>query len=252
MSTAFTLKDWLNNVLNLLGMVSQMEDSKLSYFARDLPIFHFFLFPELAAFKLFFWFKTYLNDPDIDGIDLDLENLPEKVAELIPLSTKIWEAYARTPSEEIWTRETVNIHLKQVLYYHEIGIFKDPSQVVLVLEQYQQVIDIIQKEARVGMKMIDPLGDSNNSAPFDLYYNEVSMGDNSIVFVMGDKKMAFITSSVKIFMNNANPQFCDHMEDYHTNFKRKSTLISNTSEKERVKLFSDIRASIDQHLDQVK
>ena len=248
----FTLKDWLSNVLNLLGMVSQMENSQLSYFARDLPIFHFFLFPELAAFKLFFWYKTYLNVEEIEGIDLDLDNLPDMVAELIPITERIWQAYASTPSEEIWTRETVNIHLKQVLYYYEAGIFKNSSQVLLILEQYQNVIDIIQREARQGTKFINPHQDAIAGKSFNLYYNEVSMGDNSILFKMGDKKMAFITSSIKIFMNNANPVFCDQMDSYHSNFKRKSTLLSKTSEKERLKLFSDIRATIEEYISKVK
>lgn len=44
-SNGFTFRDWLNNVHSLLGMVSQM-DGVISYFARDLPIFHHFLFPE--------------------------------------------------------------------------------------------------------------------------------------------------------------------------------------------------------------
>ena len=101
----FSFKDWLKNVLNLLGMIGQMESSKLSYFARDLPIFHLFLFPELAAFKIFFWFKTYLNDEEIDGNTMDLDQLPEKVQELIPMTSNIWKAYARVPSEEIWTIE---------------------------------------------------------------------------------------------------------------------------------------------------
>ena len=248
----YTFKDWLRNILNLLGMISQMEDGILSYFARDLPIFHHFLFPELSAFKLFFWFKTYLNDDEIDGLTMDLDHLPAKVEELIPITGKIWEAYARTPSEEIWTSETVNILLKQILYYYEAGILKSRSQALTVLEQYQQVIDIIQNEARRGTKFINPEVGSSSDEIFNLYYNEVSMGDNSILFRMGEKKMAFITSSIKIFMNNADPLFCDQMEQYHNNFKRKSTLLSKTSEKDRLKLFSDIKSTINHYKDKIK
>jgi transcriptional regulator with XRE-family HTH domain len=248
----FTFKDWLCNVLNLLGMVSQMENGILSYFARDLPIFHHFLFPELGAFKLYFWFKTYLNDDEIDGLTMDLDHLPPKVEELMPITKSIWEAYARTASEEIWTSETVNILLKQILYYYEAGILKSRAQALKVLEQYQQVIEIIQNEASLGVKSINPGVSSSSGATFNLYYNEVSMGDNSILFSMGEKKMAFITSSIKIFMNTADPVFCDQMERYHNNFKRKSTLLSKTSEKERLRLFADIKSTIDQYRTKIR
>ena len=248
----FEFKDWLHNVLNLLRMVGQMEDSKLSYFARDLPIFHHFMFPELAAFKIFFWFKTYLSDEEINGMPMDLDQLPSKVEELVPVTKNIWESYARVASDEIWTIETVNILLKQILYYYEAGIIKDRAQALLILDQYQQVIKIIQTEAGRGAKIIDPLGGSNSGEVFNLYFNEVSMGDNSILFSMADKKMAFVTSSIKIFMNNVDPIFCEQMEQYHTNFKRKSTLLSKTSEKDRLKLFSDIMITIDQYRKKIK
>ena len=122
----------------------------------------------------------------------------------------------------------------------------------MILDQYQQVMDIIQNEARLGAKIIDPHGNSTPGESFDLYYNEVSMGDNSILFKMKDKKMAFITSSIKIFMNNVDPVFCDQMDQYHKNFKRKSTLLSKTSEKERLKLFSDINATIAEYRGKIK
>jgi transcriptional regulator with XRE-family HTH domain len=136
-SNGFTFSDWLNHILSLLGMVSQMG-GVLSYFARDLPIFHHFLFPELAAFKVFFWYKTYLNDEEIDQMNLDFDNLPDKVAELIPVTERIREAYAKTSSDEIWTRETINILLNQILYYYETGIFKTASQARLTLDQFER------------------------------------------------------------------------------------------------------------------
>jgi len=45
-------------------------------------------------------------------------------------------------------------------------------------------------------------------------------------------------------MTTSNESFCNEMEIYHNNFKRKSTLLSNTSEKQRLKLFSKIKEII--------
>ncbi len=84
----------------------------------------------------------------------------------------------------------------------------------------------------------------NQGEVFNLYYNEVSLGDNSLLFKLGDEKMCVLTASIKILMTTANKSFCNEMENYHNNFKRKSTLLSNTSEKQRLKFFSRIKEII--------
>ena len=228
-------------------MISQMEEKIISYSARDLPIFHYFMYPELAAFKIFFWRMTYLNEKSLVDFQFDLENLPEEVEELLTTAEQIWKSYARIPSEELWSIETINIPLKQILYYHETGIFNEPSQALKLLEKYEELMSVIQSEAQQGRKFLTPGNESETGEIFNLYYNEVSLGDNSILFKMGDKKMSFLTASIKIFMSTANESFCTEMELYHDNFKRKSTLLSSTSEKERLKLFKRIKKIINKY-----
>ncbi len=74
----FSFKDYLISILERLRMISQMDDKVISYSARDLPIFHNFMFPELAAFKIFFWRKTYLNEPQLVDARFDLDTLPDR------------------------------------------------------------------------------------------------------------------------------------------------------------------------------
>lgn len=240
----FSFKDYLISILERLRMISQMDDKVISYSARDLPIFHNFMFPELAAFKIFFWRKTYLNEPQLVDTRFDLDTLPTRVEELLPTSQEIWKSYAQIPSEEMWSIETIIIPLKQILYYHETGIIDKSSQALLLIEKYEELLYTIQKEAQLGRKFVSPTNDSESGEVFNLYYNEVSLGDNSILFKMGNKKMSFLTASIKILMTTSNESFCNEMEIYHNNFKRKSTLLSNTSEKQRLKLFSKIKEII--------
>lgn len=251
-SNDFSFDDYLKSHLEKLGMISQMEDKIISYSARDLPIFHYFMYPELAAFKIFFWRMTYLNEKNLRDIHFDLENLPEEVEALLPTAAQIWKLYARIPSEELWSIETINIPLRQIRYYHETGIFSKPSQAIKLLDKYKELLSVIQNEAQLGRKFVTPENDSGTGEIFNLYYNEVSLGDNSILFKMGDKKMSFLTASIKIFMSTVNESFCNEMELYHDNFKRKSTLLSSSSEKERLKLFSRIKKIIKKYKKQVQ
>ena len=56
--------------------------------------------------------------------------------------------------------------------------------------------------------------------------------------------MSFLTASIKILMTTTDESFCNEVEQYHQNFKTKSTLLSNSSEKERLKLFARINETI--------
>lgn len=243
-SNDFSFSDYLNSILEKLEMITKMDDKIISYSARDLPIFHYFMLPQLAAFKMFFWRKTYLSEQHLADAQFDLENLPKVVEDLLPTSEQIWKSYAAIPSEELWSIETINIPLKQILYYHEAGIFNNSSHALLLIEKYDELLSIIQKEAQLGRKFIEFDNGSPSGEIFNLYYNEVSLGDNSILFKMGNKKISFLHTSIKISMTTANESFCDEMELYHNNFKKKSTLLSNTSEKQRLKLFRRIKEII--------
>jgi len=243
-SNDFSFNDYLNSILGWLRMIRQMENKIISYSARDLPIFHYFMFPELAAFKIFFWRKTYLDEHHFADVRFDLDSLPTEVEELLPTSQEIWTSYAQIPSEEMWSIETIVIPLKQILYYHETGIINKSSKALLLIEKYEELLSIIQQEAQLGRKFVSQANDSDSGELFNLYYNEVSLGDNSILFKMGEKKMSFLNASIKIMMTTANESFCNEMEIYHNNFKKKSTLLSNTSEKQRLKLFSSIKEII--------
>lgn len=73
---------------------------------------------------------------------------------------------------------------------------------------------------------------------FALYHNEVLIGDNSVLFKIADRRMAFITANQFSILTTTQESFCRLTEDYINNMINKSTLISTTAEKERTKFFN--------------
>ena len=41
--------------------IAKAKEQRIIYAAIDIPIFHYFKFPELAAFKMFYWMKEVMN-----------------------------------------------------------------------------------------------------------------------------------------------------------------------------------------------
>src|SRR6185436_2362531 len=51
----FDLDGYLDYLLLNLKEIGKAKEKMFFYEAKDLPLFYFFQYPELAAFKLFFW-----------------------------------------------------------------------------------------------------------------------------------------------------------------------------------------------------
>ena len=236
----FTISKYLSSILDNLSFLSQLEDNKIIYSARDIPIFHYFSIPEIGKFKIFCWLKSYLDDPELKNLKFDLENLPEIVEKSSDTGSKLWKKYIKLPSIEIWTSETIIVTLKQLNYYLDAGLFASPSLAKDLIDKYIRLLLHIQKEAEMGRKFVMDSKAYQEGSSYDLYYNEVAQGDNSVLFKMGDKKIAFITYSSLNYLSTSNEKFCNTLDYYFQNLIKTSLLLSRTSEKERNKFFNNL------------
>lgn len=236
----FTISDYLTSILENLSFLAQLENNKITYSARDIPIFHYFAIPEIGSFKLFCWLKSYLNDPLLHGKGFDLHNLPPIVEEASEIGKKVWRKYVKLPSIEIWTSETIIVTLKQLSYYIDAGLFADPSLGKHLLEKYISLLKHIQKQAEFGKKFNLEDTSFNHGATYDLYYNEVAQGENTVLFSMKEKQVAFITYCTLNFLSTSNDKICHSIDSYFQNLLKTSLLLSRTSEKERNKFFNNL------------
>lgn len=230
---------YLESILDNMELSNVSENTELIYAAKDMPIFHEFCFSELASFKIFFWLKTILQDPNYKDKSFDFNAVPEK---LITLGKRIWEKYMVLPSLELWNEGTINVTLKQMEYYFESGIM-DKAQTLKLCDVYTKLVEHIQSEAEAGRKFND-VNDGGSKNNFKIYYNEVSIPNNTLLLVMGDIKIAYVECNMLDILTTTNKYFCDQSQKYLNNIIRKSSLISVVSEKERIKLFRIMKSRI--------
>ena len=62
----FNIKDWLLRIQEDIKRIHSAKEKEIIYAAKDPPIFHYFHFPEIAAFKFFFWEKTIYDFPEYE------------------------------------------------------------------------------------------------------------------------------------------------------------------------------------------
>jgi hypothetical protein len=213
----FTFENWLKSIL-----------TNLETFAKDIPVFYYFNSPLLGPFKMFFWMSSVLKDESFRSVKFSPELVP---AGLITVGNKIYRLYSETPRIEIWSEETLSVTLRQIEFYHECGFFAEPAYAVRLCDEYLSLVREIRSWATVGYK-------GKPEFKFNLYKNDLLIGDNTIFFRMGDKRVTFIPFNTMNILTTADDSFCKKTEDYLINLTSKSILISTSGEKDRNKFFN--------------
>lgn len=237
-----SFEEYFDSILANLKLISGFEQKELIYIAKDLPLFKYFDYRNIAAFKLFFWRKTILNNPDLQKSKFDPSLIPNSVFET---GKKIIGSYIKIPSSEVWNKETINSTLNQIEFYFDNGFLDDKDLLKLVFSELKEMVLQVREDAANGYKTSLTYPSTEDNSNFKLYYNEVTLGDNTIFFDMGDRKISFVTHNVLNLLTTTNPEFCNETHRMLLNIIKKSNLISVASEKQRNNFFNIIIQKIE-------
>ena len=236
-----SIEKWFTSIIESLGMIVgyPAKEKVLIYDAKDLPIFHFFQFPKLAVFKIYFWMKTFARDEKLNSIKYNPGLLDKK---LIAMSEKIWETYIRIPSVEIVGQEILTVTLRQIEYAYECGMFLDKQEPKALLDDCSLLATHFQHQAGLGFKQA--YGSADPGGKFTVYLNDVLIGSNTFFCKLDSKRLTFLTPNVFNQLMTTHEHFCQVTEDHINNMIDKSVLISGTAEKERNKFFNRVEENI--------
>jgi hypothetical protein len=237
----FGFDKYLRDLVSNLELFCKLPNPHLSYVSKDIPIFHFMHFPELSAFKFFFWKRTILGYPDLARQQFNGEESDEETARS---ARRIIELYMQIPSTEIWIEESINITIKQIEFYRSSNIFTNKHILLKVYLQLEELMIHLELQAEVGRKFLHGQAASLNGAPFNIYTNECLIGDNTIFVEAGERQITFINHNGLNFMGTQDKGFCEYTKKNLQNTIKKSTHISVVGEKERSMFFNILRAKI--------
>jgi|SRR6185503_8866390 len=239
---SFGFNKYLEFVLSNLKLFKLLENPTIIFYLKDMPIFHYMPFPELSAFKFFFWKRTLMAYPELAKQQFDGE---EADVETLETSKQITDLYAQIPSIEIWNEESVNITIKQIEFYRQLNVFAGKDLLLKVYSQLEEAMDQLEMQAEAGRKFSygRPVS-SNGGAPYEVFINECLIGDNTIYAQGGEKQITFINHNGLNFMSTHDKSFCDYTYKNLQNIMKKSAHISVVGEKERSMFFNGLREKI--------
>lgn len=239
-SSDFKYEDWLQLCIQHLGIIQKFQPNHLSYLAKEIPFFYYFLLPEIAAFKSYFFMKSILHYDSYRKIKFSLN---DDYSQFKEIWKKLSDAFAEIPSTEIWSIENITSTIHQIEFYRETDYISNEDAKVL-FQKLIEMINHIEKQAENGVKLFagqDPL---TAKTPFKMFVNELIMGDNMQLVQLGETHLTYINHSVINFITTRDGAFNNYMRLMFDNLTQKSTLISIVNEKDRVMFFNKVRSKL--------
>jgi hypothetical protein len=236
--------EYIKGIHEQLKYFNSFKQKQLLYFCKDMPFFHFYLFPELAAFKTFFWIKTIQSHPEYQHKSFSIDEY--SFNDYLGIGQEITTEYNQIPSVELWSYESINSTISQIEFYRDAGIFAKQSDLGVVVDSLLRTLDHLQLQTERGVKFMPGASDVSFKAPLRLYVNEVVLGSNTILAELDNSKLSIITYNVLSYLLTRDPRFNENAFKAFNNLVSRSVLISGTGEKERNRFFRTLKDKVRQ------
>ena len=121
-------------------------------------------------------------------------------------------------------------------------MFVDKGEGRALLADCRLLAAHLKEQAVRGFKLT--VSEEANGGKYEVYLNDLIIGDNTILFKLGEKRVTFITPNGFNLLTTSQDSFCKITESNMENLKSKSVLISATGEKDRNRFFNSIEDRI--------
>jgi|SRR5690242_1305451 hypothetical protein len=242
-STDFNYEKWLNSVLAVIRRVKGFNPCHMSYVAKEFPFFYYFLIPEIAAFKSFFFMKSILFYDDWKGARFSVK---DDYTQYHTLWKDLFDTFVSIPGTEIWNVENITSTFRQIEFYNATGIFKSADDVACLFDKLTQMLDHVQLQAEYSTKLhLHENPSTAAGAEYNLYINELILGDNMQVMQLGTKYYTYLNHTILNHMMTTDERFNGYMKKSMDSIVQKSIPISGVNEKERLIFFNRLRAKLE-------
>ncbi len=228
---------YLHDLIKQLQYIGSFIRKEIIYRTKDVPIFHNFYYKPLIAFRYFFWMKSVIQHPDFADRDFELNCVSPEIEKL---SRDLILEYNKIPSTEIWNTECINAAITQVEFYKDSGYFVSAADIKTVYDSLEETFIHLRNQVEYGCKFMPEENPESKKNNFIFFYNRAMLGDNTIMIVTDRNKTVFLNYEGLNYIQTRDELFCNPLyEDLQALMKR-STLISQTSEKQRNFFFNNL------------
>jgi hypothetical protein len=202
------------------------EENTLYYSAKDIPIFYTVGGSILSKFKMYVWYNLMTENELIAFEKFNIEN------SLLNETSRLNEIVNQVKIVEIWNDTTINSSLLQIVYYFESGLLNYLTSKNL-LEEITSIIQSIEKKCE------------SSTSDYQLYYNELLILNNNVLFASKSTKQAFIPYNMLGYFSTKNEKVTTEIYSYFTNQIKNSKSLQASGKKEQKMFFNKMYQKID-------
>lgn len=228
---------YLDDLIKQLQYIGSFIRKEIIYRTKDVPIFHNFYYKPLIAFRYFFWMKSVIQHPDFADRDFELNCMSPEIEKL---SRNLILEYNKIPSTEIWNTECINAVITQVEFYKDSGYFGSTADIKTVYDSLEETFIHLRNQVEYGCKFMPEENPESKKNNFIFFYNRAMLGDNTIMIVTDRNKTVFLNYDGLNYIQTRDELFCNPLYDDLKVLMKRSTLISQTSEKQRNFFFNNL------------
>ena len=226
----YSYEKYLTDIIKQLKYIGSFIHKEIIYLTKDMPLFHNFYYKPLIAFRYFFWMRNIIQHPDFQNREFELNCVSPEIEKL---SRELAIAYNQVSSSEIWNTESINSAILQIEFYKDSGYFSSAADIKTVYESLEETFVHLKQQVEFGRKFMPEENPESKKDNFKFFFNRVILGDNTIIVVTDRVKTVFINYDVLNYMFTRDEAFCNPCYDDLQQMMKKSTQISQTSEKQR-------------------
>lgn len=229
--------NYLQSLLDNINTIKKSKKKHITITTDDIPIFHFFKYPELTSFKLFFW----ANSTTHSGRTFDTSFLTDHI---FNLSKALHQSYLEIPSTEIWSKDTVTGTIEQIRYAYEAGHIIDKELAIKMIEQVRYCLTDMNMYAIGSKKTIDP------QHSFNWYHCDV-LGSIAYLVEMGEHMRCFNRFNTFNYLKTDDASYCQQTKNWMNGLIQKSVSFSGQGEKHRNKFLYHSFAECDRLIHEI-
>lgn len=230
------IEKYLDNLYNNLFYIRSAANPYLTCTTDDIPVFHLFQYPELSAFKLFFW-QNRIHSTKRNEL-FSARSINKKLANKCLLLHK---EYMSIPCTEIWTKSSLLNTLYQIEYIAAARLIKEKELMIKLCDQLQQTIMDVAEYAVEEIK-INPGG---NKTPFKWYFCE-NIGSTTYLAHVNDRYFCYQRFNTFNNLQTDDATYCNEVKLWIQSLIKESICVSGQAEKHRNSYIEETIKSIEE------
>lgn len=217
-----------------IALLTSHKDTIMYYSAKDIPLFYFMEGTIMSKFKAFVWLNLLSTTTQKTNFEEFI--ISESFMDVM---LKLKKVYEEVTIKEVWNDTTINSSLQQVLYFYQAGLLSYNSANAL-LNELKNILEIIKQKC------------NNPDSKFSLYYNELILLNNNVLFETNTKLTLFVPYTLLGYFITKDQESCENVALFFKQQIKNSIPLNSTGIREQNQFFNKMNRKIDYFASQIK